>query len=74
VKKAYSDFLYIAIKKHCCFFFNKIIFRRFLLMKDLKDDYSDLETTYDPDVFKHVEKLPEIYNSLTEEDVNDKFE
>lgn len=36
---------------------------------DLKDDYTDLETTINEDVLKQIKKLPEIYNSLKEEEV-----
>lgn len=36
---------------------------------DLKEEYTDLETTINEDVLKHANKLPDIYDSLKEEEV-----
>lgn len=36
---------------------------------DLKDDYTDLETTVNEDVLKHANKLPDMYDSLKEEEL-----
>jgi 3'-phosphoadenosine 5'-phosphosulfate (PAPS) 3'-phosphatase len=36
---------------------------------DLKEEYTDLETTYNEDVLKNAKSLPDIYNTLKEEDV-----
>lgn len=36
---------------------------------DLKEEYTDLETTLNEDVLKQIKKLPEIYDSVKEEEV-----
>jgi 3'-phosphoadenosine 5'-phosphosulfate (PAPS) 3'-phosphatase len=36
---------------------------------DLKEEYTDLETTINEDVLKLANKLPDIYDSLKEEEV-----
>lgn len=36
---------------------------------DLKEEYTDLETTINEDVLKHANKLPDIYDSLKEEEL-----